>query len=100
MAGKAHPDPAHEVLVAEGAEGLKVPGQGGSAADHRRPDIKVRGTGSERCVAPGTPVALPLEGGRPGLIREVRSRGDRLCRMRRFLSSAHDDHAGRCPPGG
>jgi len=77
MARKVHPDPAHEVLVAEGAEGLKVPGCVGTAADRRRPDVKMRGTGSERGVAPGTPVALPLKDSGSGLIREVHFPGRR-----------------------
>ena len=88
MAGKAHPDPAHEVLVAEGAEGLKVPGRAGPAADRRRPEVEMRGTGGERGVAPGAPVALPLEDGRPGLVREVRSPG-----RHRRLSSLFGRHA-------
>jgi len=74
MAGRAcdpPPDPAHEVPVAERAEGLKVPGDRGTAADNRLPEIEVRGAGSERGVAPGAPVPLPLDDGRPGLIRYV-----------------------------
>jgi len=73
MAGRScdpPPDPAHEVPVAERAEGLEVPGDRG-AADNRLPEVEVREAGSERGVAPGAPVALPIEDGRPGLIRDV-----------------------------
>ncbi|GLI47708.1 hypothetical protein MBOURGENBZM_25000 [Methanoculleus bourgensis] len=42
-----------------------------TTADHRLPEIKMRGAGGERGVAPGAPVALPLEDDPHDLVRDV-----------------------------
>ena len=57
--------------MAEGAEGLEVSDGMSTAADHRLPEIEMRGTGGERSVAPGAPVALPLEDDPHDLVRDV-----------------------------